>query len=76
MTKYLKVDEEAWKELTKSDVVNILREHLLEEKATALRKLISEENFKLPSWAEHQSFLLGDLKRIERILNFLPDKGK
>jgi hypothetical protein len=61
--------------MSKQDVVNILRKYLEEEKATSYRKMISEESFSSPSWAEQQSFLLGDLKRIERLLNFLPDKG-
>lgn len=75
MNKFLRVDKETWGKMSKQDVVNILRKYLEEEKATSYRKMISEESFSSPSWAEQQSFLLGDLKRIERILNFLPDKG-
>jgi|TARA_R110000751_G_scaffold18510_1_gene56373 hypothetical protein len=75
MNKFLRVNEEDWGKMSKQDVVNILRKYLEEEKATSYRKMISEESFSSPSWAEQQSFLLGDLKRIERLLNFLPDKG-
>lgn len=75
MNKFLRVDKETWGKMSKQDVVNILRKYLEEEKATSYRKMISEESFSSPSWAEQQSFLLGDLKRIERLLNFLPDKG-
>ena len=75
MNKFLRVDKEEWGKMSKQDVVNILRKYLEEEKATSYRKMISEESFSSPSWAEQQSFLLGDLKRIERILKFLPDKG-
>tara|TARA_R110002126_G_scaffold91280_2_gene217398 strand:- start:246 stop:476 length:231 start_codon:yes stop_codon:yes gene_type:complete len=75
MNKFLRVDKEEWGKMSKQDVVNILRKYLEEEKATSYRKMISEESFSSPSWAEQQSFLLGDLKRIERLLNFLPDKG-
>ena len=75
MNKFLRVNEEDWGKMSKQDVVNILRKYLEEEKATSYRKMISEESFSSPSWAQQQSFLLGDLKRIERILKFLPDKG-
>ena len=75
MNKFLRVNEEDWGKMSKQDVVNILRKYLEEEKATSYRKMISEESFSSPSWAQQQSFLLGDLKRIERLLNFLPDKG-
>jgi len=75
MNKFLRVDKEDWGLMSKQDVVDILRKYLEEEKATSYRKMISEESFLSPSWAEQQSFLLGDLKRIERILKFLPDKG-
>ena len=75
MNKFLRVDKETWGKMSKQDVVNILRKYLEEEKATSYRKMISEESFSSPSWADQQSFLLGDLKRIERLLNFLPDKG-
>jgi len=75
MNKFLRVDKEDWGLMSKQDVVDILRKYLEEEKATSYRKMISEEGFLSPSWASQQSFLLGDLKRIERILKFLPDKG-
>jgi len=74
-TKFLRVGEEDWSKMSKGDVVHILRLYLEEEKATSYRKMISEEAFGSPSWAESQAFLLGDLRRIERIIRFLPDKG-
>ena len=75
MPKFLRVGEEDWSSMSKGDVVSILRDYLEEEKALSYRKMISEEAFNSPSWAESQAFLLGDLRRIERILKFLPDKG-
>ena len=75
MPKFLRVGEEDWSKMSKGDVVNILRLYLEEEKALSYRKMISEEAFGSPSWAESQAFLLGDLRRIERTLKFLPDKG-
>lgn len=73
--KFLRVSKEDWSGMSKQDVVNILRSYLEEEKALSYRKMISEEAFGSPSWAESQAFLLGDLRRIEKIIKFLPDKG-
>ena len=75
MPKLLRVGEEDWSMMSKQDVIGILRSYLEEEKALSYRKMISEEAFGSPSWAESQAFLLGDLRRIERVLKFLPDKG-
>ena len=75
MPKFLRVAPEEWSSMSKQDVIGILRSYLEEEKALSYRKMISEEAFGSPSWAESQAFLLGDLRRIERVLKFLPDKG-
>lgn len=76
MEKFLRLNTDDWNKLSKLDVINIIREHLETEKTTAIRKLIAEDNFNKPSWAEHQAYLLGDVKRIEKLIQFLPDQGK
>jgi len=76
MTKFLRLNKDDWNQLSKIDVIEILRSHLETEKSAVLGKLTSEDNFNKSSWSEHQAYLLGGVKQIDKLINFLPDKGK
>lgn len=58
--------------ITKEELINYIKEYLLEQKELCSRKSMDEDNFTLPSWSEHQAYLLGMQKAFSKTFEFLP----
>ncbi len=63
------------KDLSRSQAFSLLKEYLTEQIDLAHRKMESEDNFSLPSWAEYQAFQLGSIKAYQKFLSIIPDQG-
>lgn len=60
--------------LSKGQVYDVIRDMLQAEKELTIRKMISDETFDSPAWAEKQAYFLGFIKSLDKLLNFIPDK--
>lgn len=60
--------------LSKGQVYDVIRDMLQAEKELTIRKMISDETFDSPAWAEKQAYSLGFIKSLDKLLNFIPDK--
>lgn len=63
------------KDLSRSQAFSLLREYLTEQIDLAHRKMESEDNFSIPSWAEYQAYQLGSIKSYQKLLSIIPDQG-
>lgn len=60
----------------KEEAYLIIRGFIEKENDLALREMLSKDSFTLPSWSEHQAYLLGVLKALDKLKQFIPDQGK
>lgn len=60
------------KEYSKQEILDIMKEYLVENIELSIRKCRDEDNFTLPSWSEFQAYQLGQQKAFQKLLDFLP----
>jgi len=63
------------KNLTKSQVLSLIKEYLNEQIALSQRKCLDETVFEKPSWSEYQAFQLGFQKAFTKLNSLIPDQG-
>jgi hypothetical protein len=71
MQSSLKTEES--KEYTKEQVFEVIHRFLEEESKLTTRKMISEDSFTAPAWAERQAYYLGMLKALDKFTKFIPN---
>lgn len=64
------------KSLTKKEVLDLIKEYLTEQVDLSRRKMLSEENFSIPSWSEFQAYQLGMQKAFIKLNDLIPDQGE
>jgi hypothetical protein len=64
------------KDLTKKEVLILIREYIRDQIDLSRRKQLDEENFTLPAWSEHQAYQNGFQKAFQKLYNLIPDQGE
>lgn len=63
-----------YKDLSKSEVINIIREIIQEEVRIRSKDNYSDEDYTSPSWALKQSANGGVIRFCNKLLNMIPNK--
>lgn len=61
------------KEITKREVLELIKLKLKKEKEEHLRKVLSEKSFENVDWSKYLAYQLGFLAAIEELDKFVPD---
>lgn len=70
MILYLRSDK--YKDYSKRQVINFIKEYLQQCKETIQKDNYNNEDFDSPSWALKQASNIGQLKMINKLEDFLP----
>lgn len=70
----MKLKSEEYKEYSKSDVIQIIRDYLKENRGICQKNNLDDEDFDSPSWALKQAHTNGMIKMINKLENFLPNE--
>lgn len=64
------------KSLSKEESFEVIRNYILDQRDLALRKMLDQDTFETPAWSEFQAHQMGLIKALDKLLTFIPDKGK
>ena len=59
--------------LTSVEIYGIIRAYLEEQIATAYREMLKRDSFDSPAWSEYHAFQLGNIKGLNKLLDFIPN---
>jgi len=59
--------------LTTTQVYDIIRKYLEGQFDYSQREMLDKDGFDSPAWSERQAYLLGNMKAIQKLLDFIPN---
>lgn len=62
--------------LSKVEVVADIKKYLNDQHELLVREMISKDSFDKSSWSEYQAYLLGSLKMVSKLNEYIPDLGE
>lgn len=67
-------DEEEYKNLSKAQVIDEIKNYLNEQIDLATRQCLDDEAFDASSWPYYQARQMGMIKAFKKVYNYLPEK--
>jgi hypothetical protein len=65
-------DKEQYKELSKKQVIDIIKVYIKEQVELNNRERIKKESYNSPGWPFRQADLTGELRILNKLLDYLP----
>ena len=61
------------KDITKREVLQLIKNKLKKEKEQSLRNILSEKSFEMAEWSKYLAHQLGYMAALEELDRFVPD---
>lgn len=61
------------KELSKRNLLEVIKKKINEEKELHLRNILSEKSFEMSDWSKYLAHQLGYIAALEKLDRFIPD---
>lgn len=61
------------KDITKREVLQLIKNKLKKEKEQSLRNILSEKSFEMAEWSKYLAHQLGYMAALEELDKFVPD---